>query len=109
VDADVPVAQVAGDTVTYSGTLVTTSAPSGSTPGTAVLVAKTCSFTSDGATCRLTGTETFTSAGGTITTDSAGDADRVVTFTDTFTAATSTTGTGSGTGQGTISLTNPTP
>jgi hypothetical protein len=99
----VPVAQVAGDTVNYSGTLVTTSAPSGSTPGTAVLVAKTCSFASNGATCRLTATETFTSSGGTltgtITSDSAGEADRVVTFTDTFTAATPTTGTGSGTGQ----------
>jgi hypothetical protein len=47
--------------------------------------------------------ETFTSSGGTltgtITTDSAGAADRVVTFTETLTNSSPTAGTGSGTGQ----------
>jgi hypothetical protein len=100
----VTVDKVAGDTVTYSGKLTTTSAPSGNTPGTAVLVAKTCTFASDGAACRLTGTETFTSSGGTlngtITTDAAaGVADRVVTFTETFTTSSPTAGTGTGTAQ----------
>jgi hypothetical protein len=100
----VPVTQVGGDTVTYSGKLTTTSAPSGSTPGTAVLVAKTCTFASDGGACRLTGTETFSSSGGTltgtITTDtSSGVADRVVTFTETFTTTSPTAGTGTGTAQ----------
>jgi hypothetical protein len=100
----VPVVQVGGDTITYSGKLVTTAAPSGSTPGTAVLVAKDCTFASDGAACRLTGTETFTSSGGTltgtVTTDTAaGVADRIVTFTETFTASSPTAGTGTGTAQ----------
>jgi hypothetical protein len=102
--AAVPVAQVAGDTITYSGKLVTTAAPSGSTPGTAVLVAKTCTFVSDGAGCRLTGAVTFTSSGGTlngtITTDAAsGVADRTVSFTETFTTTSPTAGTGTGTAQ----------
>ena len=100
----VPVVAVGGDVITYSGKLTTTSAPSGSTPGTAALVAKDCTFASDGAACRLTGTETFTSSGGTltgtITTDTAsGVADRMVTFTETFTTASPTAGTGTGTAQ----------
>ena len=100
----VPVVQVGGDVITYSGKLTTTSAPTGSTPGTAALVAKDCTFASDGAACRLTGTETFTSTGGTltgtITTDAAsGVADRMVNFTETFTTTSSTKGTGTGTAQ----------
>jgi hypothetical protein len=100
----VPVVAVGGDTITYSGKLVTTAAPSGSAPGTAVLVAKDCTFASDGAACRLTGTETFTASGGTltgtVTTDTAsGVADRMVTFTETFSASSPTSGTGTGTAQ----------
>jgi hypothetical protein len=97
------VVQAAGDTITYDGKLVTTLAPSGSTPGQAVLVAKTCTFASDGAACRLTGTETFTSAGGTltgtITTEpKAGVPDRTITYTETFTSSPGG-GTGTGTAQ----------
>jgi hypothetical protein len=100
----VPVAQVAGDTITYSGKLVTTTAPSGTTPGMATLVAKSCTFGSDHAACRLTGTVTFTSSGGTltgtITTDATtGVDDRTVNFTETFTTTSPTTGTGTGTAQ----------
>jgi hypothetical protein len=98
------VVQAAGDTITYNGKLVTTLAPSGSTPGQATLVAKTCTFTSDGAGCRLTGTETFTAAGGTltgtITTEpKPGRPDQTITYTETFTNSSPTQGTGTGTAQ----------
>jgi hypothetical protein len=101
---DVPVVQEPGHTITYAGKLVTTSPPSGSTPGTAILEAKTCHFTSDNAACRLTGTASFTAAGGTlsgtITTDPApGVPDLVITFTETF-----TTSQGGGTGTGTAQV-----
>jgi hypothetical protein len=98
------VVQAAGDTITYNGKLVTTLAPSGSTPGQATLVAKTCTFTSDGAGCRLTGTETFTAAGGTltgtITTEpKPGRPDQTITYTETFTNSSPTQGSGTGTAQ----------
>jgi hypothetical protein len=98
------VVQAPGDTITYSGKLVTTSAPSGTTPGQATLVAKTCTFASDNAACRLTGTETFTAAGGTltgtITTEpKAGVPDQTITYTETFTNSSPTQGSGTGTAQ----------
>jgi hypothetical protein len=98
------VVQQAGDTITYNGKLVTTLAPSGSTPGQATLVAKTCTFTSNNAACRLTGTETFTATGGTltgtITTEpKAGVPDQTITYTETFTNSSPTEGTGTGTAQ----------
>ena len=102
--ASINVVQAAGDTITYSGKLVTTLAPNGSTPGQATLVAKTCTFASDGAACRLTGTETFTAAGGTltgtITTEpKPGRPDQTITYTETFTNSSPTQGSGTGTAQ----------
>jgi hypothetical protein len=102
--ADVPVIQAPGDTITFSGKLSTSVAPTVTTPGSAVLVAKTCRFMSDGATCRLTGTAVLTLTGGTLTgfistDDAKGAADRTVSFTETFTYSGPNAATGTGTAE----------
>jgi len=101
--AGVPVIANPGDTITYTGKLATTVAPTATTTGSATLVANTCAFVSDGAACTLTGTATLTLTGGTLTGfvsthKNSGIGERAVTFTETFTT-TGTTGTGSGTAQ----------
>jgi len=104
---DSTVAADPGDAITYTGKVSVTTTATATRTGTATLVANTCAFGSDGAKCTLTGTETLTATGGTLTgfvstNNAKGAGDRTFMFTDTFTTATTgttTTGTGSGTGQ----------
>jgi hypothetical protein len=103
-----PVAANPGDSITYSGKLSTTKAPTASANGSATLVANTCKFVSDASKCTLTGTATLTLTGGTLTgfvstNKDNGAGDKTFSFTETFTTRTTgSTITGSGTGTGTI-------
>ena len=91
-----PVSQYPGDTVTYSGRLLTTG------PGTATLKSTECKF-ADGTSCALEGTVSFTSTEGTLTGTITSDKsspnaeERVITFTEAFTDSTPTAATGTGT------------
>jgi hypothetical protein len=104
----VPVVANPGDSITYSGKLSTTKAPTATANGSATLVANTCQFASDASKCTLTGTATLTLTGGTLTgfvstNKNNGVGDRTFSFTETFTTSTTgTTITGSGTGTGQI-------
>jgi hypothetical protein len=104
----VPVVANPGDSISYSGKLSTTKAPTATANGSATLVANTCKFASDGSKCTLTGTATLTLTGGTLTgfvstNKDNGVGDRTFSFTETFsTSQDGTTITGSGTGTGEI-------
>lgn len=102
--AAVPVVQAPGDTVTFSGKFSTSVVPTATTTGKGTLVASTCKFMSDGATCRLTGTAVLTLTGGTLTgfistDDGTGSADRTVSFTENFTYTGSNSASGTGTAE----------
>jgi hypothetical protein len=102
--AAVPVVQAPGDTVTFSGKFSTSVAPTATTKGKGTLVASTCKFMSDGATCRLTGTAVLTLTGGTLTgfistDDGTGAADRTVSFTENFTYSGPNAASGTGTAE----------
>lgn len=90
------------DTFTYSGKMITTTAPTATAPGAGQLVAAKCT-TASGPRCSLTGTAVLTTTGGTLTGfivvgEQNHDRERTVTFTETFSYSNPTTGAGSGNG-----------
>jgi hypothetical protein len=102
--AAVSVVQAPGDTVTFSGKFSTSVVPTATKNGSGTLVASTCKFMSDGATCRLTGTAVLTTTGGTLTgfistDDGTGTSDRTVSFTENFTNSGSNAASGTGTAE----------
>jgi hypothetical protein len=100
----VSVVQAPGDTVTFSGKFSTSVVPTATKNGSGTLVASTCKFMSDGATCRLTGTAVLTTTGGTLTgfistDDGTGTSDRTVSFTENFTNSGPNAASGTGTAE----------